>query len=252
MQRMLGVGALLLIVVSGAGGVFPARLHGQAKYVIWDGAYTAAQAEKGKVAYGTHCVTCHGSDDRGGRAPALSGELFWTHWETKTVDELFHKVRDTMPRSGGGFESSPVSEKDKLDIVAHVLQRNGFPAGSRELTADPLLATLEIIPQGGPSPPRNGSMAQAIGCLENREGRWLLTNSTEPQKTKLEKASDDDLRAAASAALGTGTVELISVFPSPKPHIGRRLRAKGLLVILPAGNKINVMSLEVIAQACTP
>ncbi len=252
MQRILVIGSLLSIVVGGAGSTFSARLNAQAKYAIWDGAYTAAQAERGKVAYGTHCVTCHGSDDRGGRAPALSGELFWTHWETKTVEGLFHKIRDTMPRRGGDFDPPPVAEKDKLDIVAHVLQRNGLPAGSRELTADPVLATLEIIPLGGPSPPRNGSMAQTIGCLENREGRWLLTNSTEPQKTKLETASADDLKAAASAALGTGTVELISVFPSPKPHIGHRLRAKGLLVLLPAGNKINVMSLEVIAQACTP
>ena len=251
MQRMLGVGALLLMVVSGAGN-FPARLHAQAKYLIWDGAYTAAQAERGKVAYGSHCVTCHGSEDRAGTAPALSGDVFWLHWETKTVEGLFHKIRDTMPRRGGGSDPPPVAEKDKLDIVAYLLQRNGFPAGSRELTADPVLATLEIIPQGGPSLPRNGSMAQATGCLENREGRWLLTSSTEPQRTKLEAASADELKAAASAALGTGTVELISVFPNPTPHIGRRLRAKGLLVLLPAGNKINVMSLEVIAQACTP
>ena len=237
--------AVGFIIAVGATGV-----AAQAKYLIWDGSYTAAQAERGKTAYATHCVACHGTDDKGGKAAALSGDLFWLHWETKTVEGLFHKIRDTMPRGAAGSEPAPVSENAKLDIVAYLLQRNGLPAGNGELTADPVLAKLEIVPQTGPSPPRNGSMVQVIGCLESRENRWFLANGTEPKKTTFE-TSADERKTAASTTPGSTTVELISVFPSPAPHVGHRLFAKGLFIKNAAGDKINVMSLEMVAETCS-
>ena len=48
-------------------------------------------------------------------------------WETHTVERLFHKIRDTMPTP----EDSDVTEAQKLDSVAFILQQNGFPAGQR-------------------------------------------------------------------------------------------------------------------------
>ena len=226
------------------------RGRGAGEVLDLDGSYTAAQAERGKTAYATHCVACHGTDDKGGKAPALSGDLFWLHWETKTVEGLFHKIRDTMPRRAADYEPAPVSENDKLDIVAYLLQRNGLPAGNRELAADPALAKLEIVPQAGPSPPRNGSMVQVIGCLESRESRWILANGTEPKKTTF-ATSADERTAAASTMPGSTTVELMSVFPSPAPHVGHRLLAKGLFIKNAAGDKINVMSLDVLAESCS-
>ena len=46
-------------------------------------------------------------------------------WELNSVERLFHKIRDTMPEAG----SSDVSDVEKLETVAYILQQNGFPAG---------------------------------------------------------------------------------------------------------------------------
>ena len=97
---------------------------------IWSGVYTAAQAERGHAVMQQHCGECHGEDFGGGEAPALTGSTFMIKWETHTVERLFQKIRDTMPSRG----STAVSEKEKLDAVAYILQQNGFPAGNTELT----------------------------------------------------------------------------------------------------------------------
>ena len=90
----------------------------------------------------------------GGEGPALVGNPFMVKWETHTVQRLFHKIRDTMPSVG----STDVSNSEKLEAVAFILQQNGFPAGSTELTEnDAVLASLRIVPKGGPSTPRAAS-----------------------------------------------------------------------------------------------
>ena len=48
---------------------------------IWDGVFTAEQAERGAEAYKTSCSECHGGDLMGdGFAPALSGADFQGNW----------------------------------------------------------------------------------------------------------------------------------------------------------------------------
>ena len=76
-------------------------------------------------------------------------------WEMQSVERLFHKIRDTMPEVG----STDVTDAEKLDTVAYILQQNGFPAGAAELTDKPgALAALRMMPRGGPSPPRPGAL----------------------------------------------------------------------------------------------
>ena len=43
---------------------------------VWDGVFTAAQAERGRDAYAVHCVSCHADDLRGMGGPALKGQEF--------------------------------------------------------------------------------------------------------------------------------------------------------------------------------
>jgi S-disulfanyl-L-cysteine oxidoreductase SoxD len=219
----------------------------QQKYIIWEGTYTAEQAERGKAAYGKHCSGCHGEDGKGGKATPLVGDLFMMHWESKSVEELFHKTRNTMPRA----TPASVSDKDKLDIVAYVLQQNSFPAGTADLTDDPRLATLQIMPKDGPSPPRTGSMVETTGCLEGQGSEWKLTNAT-PLRTTSFSAPASGQQAANASAEGGLTVPLMSVFPRPTAHVGHKMRAKGLFVKNAAGEQINVTSLEMVAEICTP
>jgi mono/diheme cytochrome c family protein len=230
----------------GASLVWP--LNAQDAAAIWGGTYTVAQAERGRAVVQTHCAECHAEDLSGGEGPALIGPIFMLKWETHSVERLFHKIRDTMP----SVDSRDVSESEKLDAVAFILQQNGFPAGSKELTGtSEVLAALTIVPKGGPSPPRAGALVRAIGCLEEAgPGKWTLSQSTEPQITTLEPLTDDQKTSAASAAAGAHTIQLLNVFPSPVAIKGHKVMARGLFIKMPADTRINVMSLESVAPTC--
>ena len=208
---------------------------------IWSGVFTAAQAERGRAIVQNHCSECHHEDLSGGEGPALAGPTFMLKWETHSVERLFHKIRDTMPSVG----STEVTDEQKLDSVAFILQENGFPAGSAELADTPgTLASLRILPKGGRTAPRAGALVQAIGCLQEVAAKWVLTQSTEPHVTTLDPLADDDKQLAAAATPGNQTIELMSVFPSPVAMKGHKALAKGLYIAAPSGSRINVMLLE--------
>ncbi len=206
----------------------PWRTLAQDSEPIWSGVYTAAQAERGRTVVQSHCGECHADDLAGGEGPALAGATFMTKWETHSVERLFQKIRDTMPSIG----STEVSEKEKLDAVAFILQQNGFPAGSTELTeGSPSFAAIRLVPKGGSTGPRSGALVQAIGCLqENGASRWVLTNSTDPQVTTLDPISSEDKQALAAAGPGAQTIELMSVFPSPVKLRQNKVLVKGLFI----------------------
>jgi cytochrome c len=107
---------------------------------VWDGVYTAEQATRGADAYMKNCSECHQAELSGdGFAPALSGADFMNAWNGLTIGDLFDRIRISMPP---GKESS-VSNTDKIDIVAHILSFNKFPAGQTELA--PQVEALKLI-----------------------------------------------------------------------------------------------------------
>jgi S-disulfanyl-L-cysteine oxidoreductase SoxD len=216
---------------------------------IWNGVFTVGQAERGRMVVQQHCSECHHDDLSGGEGPALAGPTFMLKWETHSVERLFHKIRDTMPSVG----STDVTDQQKLDSVAFILQENGFPAGATELADTPgVLASLRILPKGGQAAPRAGALVQAIGCLqEAAANKWVLTHSTEPHVTTLDPLADDDKQSAAATAPGNQTIELMSVFPSPVAIKGHKALAKGLHIPAASGSRINVMLLESVAPSCS-
>ena len=246
-MRIPSLIAVVGLWVGGSAIIGLTSVRAQQKYIIWDGAYKAEQAERGKAGYAKHCSGCHGDEGKGGKSTPLVGDIFMMHWESKSVEELFHKTRDTMPRGG----PATVSDKDKLDILAYVLQQNSFPAGTTDLTDDARLATLQIMPKDGPSPPRTGSLVETTGCLEGQGSEWKLTNASPPRITSSRAPASGQQAANASADPGV-TVGLISVFPRPTEHVGHKMRAKGLFVKNATGDRINVTALEMVAEMCTP
>ena len=107
---------------------------------IWDGVFTAEQAERGAEAYKTSCSECHGGDLMGdGFAPALSGADFQGNWNDLSVGDFFERIRISMPPSG----PSSVTPEQKVDIVAHIFNLNKYPAGTTEL--EPKLDVLKTI-----------------------------------------------------------------------------------------------------------
>lgn len=215
---------------------------------IWSGVFTAAQAERGRAVVQNHCSECHQEDLSGGEGPALAGPTFMLKWETHSVERLFHKIRDTMPSR----DDTDVTLQQKLDTVAYILQQNEFPAGSTELADTPgALASLRLVPKGGPTGPRPGALVQAIGCLQEvAANSWVLTQSSEPHVTTLDPLAVDDKQSVATTSLGDQTIELMSVFPSPGAIKGHKALAKGLYIKTPSGSRINVMSLDSLGPDC--
>ena len=112
-----------------------------------DGVYTEEQAARGAAVYDTECSGCHRGDLGGGTGPPLKEQRFARIFAGKDLKTLFTKIATTMPRN------APASLGDNvyLDVVAHVLKENGFPAGPQELAAD-ALEGIGVVP-GRPKPP---------------------------------------------------------------------------------------------------
>src|SRR5439155_24397081 len=159
---------------SGMGTTLRAQEQERVKTVA-DGVYTETQAARGAAVYDTACAGCHRADLGGATGPALRDQRFARQFAGKDLKTLFTKAATTMPRN------APASLGDNvyLDIVAHLLKENGFPAGAQELTAD-ALDGIRVLPGRLKPPPPIGdfSYVEVVGCLTaGPQGRWLLTRA---------------------------------------------------------------------------
>ena len=117
-----------------------------------DGVYTEAQAARGQIVYGEYCAYCHGDDLTGFQGPPLAGPVFMASWTALnlTLDDLFYAASALMPQD----LPASLEPQEYIDIVAYILQRNGYPAGDRELTAEPsVLRAIRIEAQRPPDEP---------------------------------------------------------------------------------------------------
>ena len=103
----------------------------QAARSVQDGVYADAQAARGQSLYAQRCAGCHGPAMTGAQAPPLVGDAFVGKWRTEPLSGLFIKVRYTMPPAA----PAPLTSEQAVDLVAHLLKSNGFPAGKAELAA---------------------------------------------------------------------------------------------------------------------
>ena len=209
---------------------------------IWNGVYSTIQAERGRTVFTAHCARCHGTNR------SLSDEVFMLHWEGHTLARLFRKIKETMPPGSG---TGP-TDSEKLDTLAYILQQNRFPEGEQDLSNDePTLEATRILPRGGPRPMRTGALVEVVGCLlQTPESSWKVTSATEPEPTALEKPRDSLQNPGIDRPPGTQTFQLLSPYPNPAPHAGRKVQVKGLLIRNPTGDRINVMALEPLADTC--
>ena len=100
---------------------------------VWSGAYTDAQAKRGEALYAERCSTCHAPDLSGlDQAPALTGADFMTEWNDLSTNDLFERVRISMPADKPGS----LTRQEVADAVAFILSKDGFPSGSAELPTD--------------------------------------------------------------------------------------------------------------------
>ncbi len=100
---------------------------------MWDGVYTAEQANRGGALYAQRCARCHGQDLSGGEiAPALNSGEFKSNWTGLSIDDLFERIKVSMPQDNPGS----LSRQQTADVVAFVLSKNGFPQGKTELARE--------------------------------------------------------------------------------------------------------------------
>ena len=244
MRLTLAVAGLSFAVVAGAAG---AQESGT---TVWNGVYTAEQAERGEAVYKSHCLSCHQADFSGTEeASALSGEPFMESWREDTVGNLYTRIRNLMPFD----EPATLSDDAYLDSVAYLLQVNGFPAGSRELTATGA-ADVRIEAEDGPGDVPSFALVSVVGCLERGDGGdWMLTRAAPAVRTAdPSESSPEALGALADRPPGTRTFELMAVYPDPAAHAGHRMEAKGFLIRSPDGDRVNVSTLGMVADACDP
>ncbi len=91
--------------------------------------YTAAQATAGAGVFVQSCAMCHGADLKGGAGPGLIGQGFAAPGADVTVGSVFGMVAQQMPATAPGS----LSQTEDEDVMAYILQRNGYPAGSAAL-----------------------------------------------------------------------------------------------------------------------
>jgi hypothetical protein len=210
---------------------------------IWQGVYSAAQAERGKTSYNASCLRCHGDALQGNTAPALSGDRFFTTWGSEPIASLFAKIRDTMPPNFG----TSVDDQVKLDIVTYILKTNGYPAGPGELIQNGNdLASAQILKKGEQALVQNFSLVQTVGCLgRGPDNTWVLTRTADPLVTRDDVPSAQSLATAANRPLGTRTLRLLSSKPfSPESHQGHKMEARGLIYNEPGDERLTLTSLK--------
>ncbi len=251
-RRTLSVAVVLVAGVI-AGETTSFFLAAQERKTVWDGVYISEQAARGKAAFEQTCAGCHNSDLSGISGPELAGNRFRTKWDFQTVSQLFTEMKTRMPRNN----PSTLSDDTYLDIVTYVLEANAFPPGSEALKSDPaLLGSILIQKQKGGQPAElpTGALAQVVGCLSPApESGWMLTSATAPVRTDNPDASKDDQRAALDAApLGSRSIQLLGVYGSQDSHKGHKMEAKGFVVRDPGGDRLNVVSLEMVGSNCAP
>ena len=236
----------ILVSIAGLAAVL-ATAAAQAPGSVLDGVYTKEQAERGHVAYETHCVSCHEGLENDG--PDLTNKAFLDRWREDTLAPLFTFTRTTMPGSAPGS----LDDKVYADLIAFMLEAQELPAGKTELTPE-MMGRIQLVGLDGPQPLANLTIVRTVGCLTAAANdAWTLDRAVgaRPVRGRIVGATTpEELKASAAQALGTQTYPLMSVKPQSPSLAGHKVQVKGVLTRQKTLERINVMSLDSVAPAC--
>ncbi len=91
--------ALAAASMLGAAGVVGVWAGAIAQTKTAPGPFTDAQAQAGQALYNSRCASCH---DAGGETIRLVGASFTDTWKTRTTDDLYTRIKTTMPFNDPG------------------------------------------------------------------------------------------------------------------------------------------------------
>lgn len=106
------------------------------------GVYTKAQADGAKEQFDKICGDCHAFTVAAKKKPKdlpLGDEPFFESWTGRPLSEMITLIALTMPNDG----SATLTDAEAADLVAYILQQNGYPAGPKPLTTESASAVIE-------------------------------------------------------------------------------------------------------------
>ena len=220
----------------------------QDEKTVWTGVYTEAQAAQGRVFYEESCSRCHAPDLTGRVGGSLKEDTFFRDWSGKTLGAYYERIKTTMPRGA----PASLSDSAYLQIVAYILQVNGFPVSATAELRPDSIQSIRVESKEGPGHIPNNALVNSVGCLEQGADKvWLLTNATDVVRvTEPGAPNAETLSAAAKTDLGKGQLRLLYIVPSPDALKGHKIYSKGFLIRDPKGDSINVTSLHTLATTC--
>lgn len=87
--------------------------------------FTERQVARGRGYFREICLSCHESDE-------FEGRSFQRQWRRQTVRDMYTSIAYSMPEDNpGGLPGQTYA-----DIIAYILELNGYEAGDTELTTD--------------------------------------------------------------------------------------------------------------------
>jgi alcohol dehydrogenase (cytochrome c) len=108
--------------------------------------FTTPQAARGKAAYESGCIACHGPNlSDGALGTPLKGPVFIAKYGGKTANELFDAMRTRMPTTAPGS----LSLDTYAALLAYILEQNAIVASDRDMPSDPAQIAQMWIPAGG-------------------------------------------------------------------------------------------------------
>ena len=242
--------SLTLLAAVLLGVLNPGPVAAQTRRTVWDGVFTAEQAARGRTIFAGTCVNCHYEDlSGGGSLPPLQGKTFLNHWNEGSLGALFNRVKAMPPNK------APLGDAAYIDLLAFLLDANAFPPGTQELKVE-AIPNIQVEGKNGPAPVPNGTLVDVVGCFaRGPKDTWMLTNGTEPARTRSPaRPTESEIAAAKAKPLGNQTSQLLDVHFShtfrPEAHAGHKVNAKGFLLRTETGVAINVMWIEALAAEC--
>jgi mono/diheme cytochrome c family protein len=127
--KIVAVAAAGLAAALSIGTVSAQTVYTEGPKNIFEGVYSADQANRGKKIYMDNCANCHGSKGGGGpAAPALTGSSL-DYKAGGSLSDVMDFMIAAMPPDAPG----KLRNKEYADVLAFMLQLHGTPSGETEL-----------------------------------------------------------------------------------------------------------------------
>ena len=121
---------------------YPVAVASAQKATTNDGVYTKKQADDAKAQFDKICADCHPFTVAGKKKVKdvpLGEDPFYDNWTGRPLADMISTIVLTMPNDG----SAVVTDEEAANLVAYILQQNGFKAGDTALSKANAAAVVE-------------------------------------------------------------------------------------------------------------